>query len=194
MCLCVLRGHAQVVDTSVADLTCCCSPLVSSACLHPAAHLTRLSATQDQRASPLRGGGQAEPQHAHQQHLAGLTLAYVPSCFWPPEFISVRQAEESLSVIQPLGFCFVFLCVFFFLLLATANSSLLTLLAAFSGSHGNQPADGRLVRHSHREWRYESSERTLTEIVKSYYIIMSVFICTYNLSFHSVCLKVSYSH
>lgn len=52
-------------------------------------------------------------------------------------------------------------CCFFLPLLATqTQAQLLTLLATFSGSHGNQPADGRLVWHSHREWRYETLERT----------------------------------
>lgn len=115
VCVCLEAMRKLSTPVLLISRFSCCAPLVSSACLHPAAHFTRLSATQDQRASPLRGGGQAEPQHAHQQHLAGLTLTYVLSCFWPPEFISVRQAEESLSVILPLGFVlFCFLCVFFF--------------------------------------------------------------------------------
>lgn len=107
VCVCMFGSHAQVVDTSVADFKCfsCCSPLIPPACLHPAAHLTRLSATQDQRASPLRGGCQAKPQHAHQQHLAGLTLACVQSCFEPPEYFSVRQADCKLFSL--LG-CFFF--------------------------------------------------------------------------------------
>lgn len=39
------------------------------------------------------------------------------------------------------------------LVFGESASSLLTSLTVFSGSHSNQPANGRLVRHSHREWR-----------------------------------------
>lgn len=122
----------------------------SPACLYPAAHLFYYSDSQDKRASPLWGGCQTEPQPAHQQRFTGqrctpATVHTMPYIFQQilatVSFRIQKSKSKHISVLQPWEIAFL------------STSVKFLNLAVISGFHSNQPANGWLVRHSHRERR-----------------------------------------
>lgn len=85
--------HAQDSNSACPSSIALSFPPVSfsPARLHPAAHLSCHAASQDKRASPLRGGCQTEPQLAHQQRFPGEILTSHRARKISPAVLSCRS-------------------------------------------------------------------------------------------------------